>query len=159
MLVVGADIERARRARPVSTVKQLEIVHDRAARAQALGELRVLEVADEARDLGRRNRRIDRREVDADHAPTGDDKTSLCFGFAEDRAGILVETLQELARDNINMTKLESRPSKEVLGQYIFLVDVNGHRLDATLAAVLERVRAKTGLFKVFGSYPRYREK
>ncbi len=96
----------------------------------------------------------------SDSPPSGDDKTSFCFGFAEeDRAGTLVGVLEELARANINMTKLESRPSKEVLGQYIFLVDVNGHRLDATLAAVLERVRAKTGLFKVFGSYPRYREK
>ena len=96
----------------------------------------------------------------SDSPPSGDDKTSFCFGFAEeDRAGTLVGVLEELARANINMTKLESRPSKEVLGQYIFLVDVNGHRLDSTLAAVLERVRAKTGLFKVFGSYPRYREK
>jgi prephenate dehydratase len=92
-----------------------------------------------------------------DSAPTGDDKTSLCFGFAEDRAGILVETLQELAIANINMTKLESRPSKATLGEYIFLVDCNGHRGDPRIAAVLERVRAKTGLFKVFGSYPCYR--
>ena len=96
----------------------------------------------------------------SDSPPTGDDKTSFCFGFAEeDRAGTLVGVLEELARANINMTKLESRPSKEVLGQYIFLVDVNGHRLEPTLAAVLQRVRAKTGLFKVFGSYPCYREK
>lgn len=92
-----------------------------------------------------------------DHAPTGDDKTSLCFGFAEDRAGILVETLQELARDNINMTKLESRPSKATLGEYIFLVDINGHREEPHVAALLERIRAKTGLFKVFGSYPCWR--
>jgi prephenate dehydratase len=55
------------------------------------------------------------------------------------------------------MTKLESRPSKEVLGQYIFLVDINGHREDPTVAAALDRIRAKTGLFKVFGSYPRWR--
>jgi prephenate dehydratase len=93
-----------------------------------------------------------------DHPPTGDDKTSFCFGFdREDRPGVLVEALQELASVGINMTKLESRPSKEVLGQYIFLVDINGHREDPTVAAALERIRAKTGLFKVFGSYPRWR--
>lgn len=92
-----------------------------------------------------------------DHAPTGDDKTSLCFGFVEDRAGILVETLQELARNNINMTKLKSRPSKATLGEYIFLVDINGHRTEPHVAALLERIRAKTGLFKVFGSYPCWR--
>ncbi len=92
-----------------------------------------------------------------DSSPTGDDKTSMCFGFAEDRAGILVDTLQELARAGINMTKLESRPSKETLGEYIFLVDINGHRADPQIAAALERIRAKTGLFKVFGSYPVWR--
>lgn len=95
----------------------------------------------------------------SDSPPSGDDKTSLCFGFAEDRAGILVETLHELARANINMTKLESRPSKATLGEYIFLVDINGHRLDPHIAEVLGRVRAMAGLFKVFGSYPCYREK
>jgi prephenate dehydratase len=94
-----------------------------------------------------------------DAPPTGDDKTSLCFGFAEDRAGILVETLQELARANINMTKLESRPSKATLGEYIFLVDFNGHRADPRIATVLDRLRAKTGLFKVFGSYPCWRDR
>jgi prephenate dehydratase len=93
-----------------------------------------------------------------DAQPTGDDKTSFCFGFAEeDRAGTLVGVLQELAVDGINMTKLESRPAKEVLGQYIFLVDINGHRIDAHVAAALERIRKQTGLFKVFGSYPCYR--
>ena len=89
-----------------------------------------------------------------DGLPTGDDKTSFCFGFDEDRAGTLVEALEELARENINMTKLESRPSKEVLGRYIFLVDINGHRNDAHVARALEQLAAKTGLFKVFGSYP-----
>lgn len=94
-----------------------------------------------------------------DAAPTGFDKTSFCFGFREDRAGVLVEELQELARANINMTKLESRPSREVLGHYIFLVDIEGHREDAHVARTLERIAAKPeiGMFKVFGSYPRWR--
>jgi prephenate dehydratase len=92
-----------------------------------------------------------------DSPPTGDDKTSMCFGFAEDRAGILVSVLEELAHENINMTKLESRPSKATLGDYIFLVDINGHRLDPKIARALERIRERTGLFKVFGSYPCYR--
>lgn len=91
-----------------------------------------------------------------DAPPTGDDKTSFCFGFAEDRAGTLVEALQELAAERINMTKLESRPSKATLGRYIFLVDINGHREDAHVARALARLSAKTGMFKVFGSYPRW---
>lgn len=94
-----------------------------------------------------------------DVAPTGDDKTSFCFGFSrEDRAGSLVEALQVLAQANINMTKLESRPAKEVFGQYIFLVDINGHRDDPPVAAALAHIRVKTGFFKVFGSYPVWRE-
>lgn len=94
-----------------------------------------------------------------DAAPTGDDKTSFCFGFSEDRSGVLVGALRELAQANINMTKLESRPSKEVLGQYIFLVDVEGHRQEPHIAATLERIAStpEVGMFKIFGSYPRYR--
>jgi prephenate dehydratase len=92
-----------------------------------------------------------------DHPPTGDDKTSICFGFGEeDRAGSLVGVLEELAVVHINMTRLESRPSKVVLGSYIFLIDMNGHRLDPLVAAALDRIRHKTGFFKVFGSYPRW---
>ena len=89
--------------------------------------------------------------------PTGDDKTSFAFGFREDRAGTLVEALQVLATEQINMTKLESRPDKAILGQYIFLVDINGHREDAHVARALERIRTKTGMLKIFGSYPRWK--
>lgn len=89
--------------------------------------------------------------------PTGDDKTSLCFGFSEDRAGLLLDVLGELANAGINMTKLESRPSKEALGRYIFLVDVDGHIDDSRIAAAFACIRAKVGLFKVFGSYPCWR--
>ncbi len=90
---------------------------------------------------------------------TGDDKTSFCFAFdTEDRPGSLVGALDVLAAASINMTKLESRPAKEVLGRYVFLVDINGHRTDRHVAAALEQIRQMTGLFKVFGSYPAWRE-
>jgi prephenate dehydratase len=93
-----------------------------------------------------------------DAPPSDDDKTSFCFGFPEvDRPGMLVGALQELARDSINMVKLESRPSRAVLGSYIFLVDITGHRADPRIADALRRIQAQTGLFKVFGSYPRWR--
>lgn len=92
-----------------------------------------------------------------DSPPTGDDKTSFCFAFDEDRAGSLVGALEELAEERINMTKLESRPTKATLGRYVFLVDVNGHRADAHVARALERVRSRVGMFKVFGSYPRWK--
>ena len=94
-----------------------------------------------------------------DHPPTGFDKTSLCFSFAEDRPGVLCDVLQEFAQRDINLAKVESRPSKESLGRYIFLVDLEGHREDPVVSEALVRVREKTAVFKILGSYPRYREK
>jgi prephenate dehydratase len=94
-----------------------------------------------------------------DALPTGDDKTSLCFGFdREDQSGLIVRPLQILADANINMTKFESRPSRAVLGEYIFLVDINGHRLDPHIAAALQKMREITGFLKIFGSYPRWQK-
>ena len=94
-----------------------------------------------------------------DHPPTGRDKTSLCFSFDDDRPGLLYGVLKEFAECNINLAKVESRPSKESLGKYIFLVDLEGHRQDTSIRQVLKKVQAKTSLFKVFGSYPRYEQK
>ncbi len=91
-----------------------------------------------------------------DHPPTGSDKTSLCFSFADDRPGVLCEVLQKFAERNINLAKIESRPSKESLGRYIFLIDIEGHHDDSLVSEVLKQVREVTSLFKVFGSYPRY---
>lgn len=93
-----------------------------------------------------------------DHPLTGFDKTSLCFSFAEDRPGALSEVLREFAERNINLAKLESRPSKESLGRYFFLLDLEGHREEPLISEALERVREKTALLKIFGSYPRYKE-
>jgi prephenate dehydratase len=93
-----------------------------------------------------------------DHQPTGDDKTSLAFAYAsEDRPGQLVGTLSEFAARGINLSKIESRPSKERLGTYIFLADLAGHRTDAALAEALSVVEKGCSFFRVLGSYPRYR--
>jgi len=94
-----------------------------------------------------------------DHPPTGKDKTSLCFSFTEDRPGLLYDVLKEFAEYNINLTKIESRPSKEILGKYIFLVDLEGHRQDPLISKVMTIIKPKTSLFKILGSYPRYEGK
>mgnify|MGYP001613653686 CR=1 FL=1 len=91
-----------------------------------------------------------------DHSPTGRDKTSLCFSFGEDRPGLLYSVMGEFARRNINLVKVESRPNKESLGRYIFLIDLEGHREDPTVKEALAGVQAEASMVKVLGSYPRY---
>jgi prephenate dehydratase len=93
----------------------------------------------------------------SDARPSGDDKTSIAVAMAHDRPGTLVAVLSEFAGENINLTRIESRPSKDALGVYIFLIDFEGHRLDPRVAAVLERVQSHSTFLKVFGSYPRWR--
>jgi prephenate dehydratase len=92
----------------------------------------------------------------SDAPATGDDKTSIAVAMPHDRPGSLVAVLSEFATEGINLTKIESRPSKDALGVYIFLIDFQGHRLDPRVSAVLDRVRAHSNFLKVFGSYPRW---
>lgn len=89
-----------------------------------------------------------------DHPPTGADKTSICFHFDHDAPGILHSVLGELAKRGINLAKIESRPTRQSLGRYIFLVDLEGHREDAVVKEALEAVEAQVSTFKIFGSYP-----
>lgn len=91
-----------------------------------------------------------------DAPPTGDDKTSIAFNV-DDRPGALLGIMQHFAEAGINLTKIESRPARETLGVYVFLLDCTGHRQDAVLAAVLEAVATETEWLKVLGSYPRFR--
>ncbi|HYM14980.1 MAG TPA: prephenate dehydratase [Dehalococcoidia bacterium] len=90
--------------------------------------------------------------------PTGHDKTSLAFSVAHDRPGTLVSVLHEFSDRQINMTKIESRPSGEQLGVYIFLIDIEGHRDDSLVAQALAAVKEQADFIKVFGSYPAWSE-
>ena len=86
---------------------------------------------------------------------TGRDKTSVVFAFRTDRPGNLYRALGCFASRNINLTKLESRPAKLHLGEYLFLVDLEGHVDDPPVRAALDEIRAMCAFFKVLGSYPR----
>ena len=96
--------------------------------------------------------------ANADHPPTGRDKTSLCFSFREDKPGLLYSVMGEFARRNINLAKVESRPTKQSLGEYIFLIDCEGHREDTLVKEVIEAVTGQTSTLRIFGSYPRWTE-
>ena len=89
-----------------------------------------------------------------DHEPTGNDKTSIVFSIVEDKAGGLYHILEIFADNDINLTKIESRPSKEKLGSYIFFVDFEGHRTDKLIGYILNIIRSKVAYIKVLGSYP-----
>ena len=91
----------------------------------------------------------------ADHPPTGADKTSIGFAVAHDKPGSLVDVLHEFSDRAINLTKIESRPSREELGIYIFLIDLEGHRSEPKVAEALAAVQAKALFFRLLGSYPR----
>lgn len=87
-------------------------------------------------------------------APTGHDKTSIvCFQFA-DRPGSLHGILGQFTARNINLTKLESRPTKRGLGDYCFIIDLEGHLADELVADCLRDVRSKVADIKFLGSYP-----
>jgi prephenate dehydratase len=94
--------------------------------------------------------------AERDHPRTGRDRTSLAATIPANVPGSLHSLLTELAAYQIQMTRLESRPAKNLLGEYFFLIDIEGHRDDPEIAAALERMRAKADTLKVFGSYPRF---
>ena len=85
---------------------------------------------------------------------TGHDKTSIVCFQREDRPGSLLAILQEFAARAINLTKLESRPTKSGLGQYCFFIDFRGHIDDEVIADCLRNLVANQAEVKFLGSYP-----
>ena len=90
-----------------------------------------------------------------DHPATGDDKTSVAFDFHTDAPGLVYSALRPFAERNINLTKIESRPTGSELGRYIFILDFQGHRTDPHVVETLDEIRPHMAVLKVLGSYPR----
>jgi prephenate dehydratase len=87
-------------------------------------------------------------------ASTGHDKTSIVCFQRENRPGSLIAILQEFAARGINLTKLESRPTKRGLGQYCFFMDFEGHISDEVVADCMRHLEAHKADVKFLGSYP-----
>ncbi|MEZ5142900.1 MAG: prephenate dehydratase [Acidimicrobiales bacterium] len=87
-------------------------------------------------------------------SPTGHDKTSIVVFQRADAPGSLLAILQEFAARNINLSKLESRPTKKGLGDYCFLIDLEGHIDDEVVGDALRTLVAKQHDVKYLGSYP-----
>lgn len=88
-------------------------------------------------------------------AITGKDKTAVAFSFHRDTAGSLYQILKIFADYDINLTRIESRPAKMELGQYLFFIDFEGHQKEPNSFEVLEKLRLLTRRLYIFGSFPR----
>ncbi len=87
---------------------------------------------------------------------SGADKTTLLMsGSATETSGALFRLLEPLAKHKVNMTRIESRPSRKRKWDYVFFVDIEGHISDKAVSRALAALERRTSLFKVLGSYPR----
>ncbi len=86
--------------------------------------------------------------------PSGDDRTSILFAIRHE-AGSLFEALLPFKDHGINLTRIESRPSKKVNWEYAFFVDFEGHIADPGVSETLDEVRRRTDDYRLLGSYPR----
>ncbi|STZ75696.1 prephenate dehydratase [Bergeriella denitrificans] len=88
-----------------------------------------------------------------DTGPSGSDKTSLVVS-TPNRAGAIMSLLQTFADAGISMTKIESRPSKSALWEYLFFIDIEGHQQDEKVEKALQVLSSRASFVKVIGSYP-----
>lgn len=84
---------------------------------------------------------------------SGYDKTSLLIA-GKNKPGILYKLLEPLARNGLDMTRIESRPSRTGLWEYVFFIDIKGHAKDERVMSVLRELEDLAGMYRVLGSYP-----
>jgi chorismate mutase/prephenate dehydratase len=87
-------------------------------------------------------------------SPTGSDKTSIVF-MGKDRVGMLYNLLGIFNRYKINLTRIESRPTKKKAWEYVFFADLEGHSLDKKVIKALEELKNNCVYVKILGSYPK----
>ena len=89
-------------------------------------------------------------------APTGADKTTLFLFMREDHPGALLEILTEFSVRGVNLTRIESRPTRKALGDYYFSIDCEGHIADARVGEALAGLHRICAQVRFLGSYPRH---
>jgi prephenate dehydratase len=131
--------------------------HDAALCATVAGEQHRLTLL--AKDVGDRSDAVTRFVLLTRPATpprrTGNDTTSLVVFISHDRTGALLEVLTEFAVRGINLTRIESRPTKERMGRYCFFLDCTGHVADARVGEALMGLRRICREVRFLGSYPR----
>jgi chorismate mutase/prephenate dehydratase len=108
-----------------------------------------------ARNIEDEGKNTTRFLVIAEHdaAPSGRDKTSLVMS-TRNVPGAMHELLTPLAANQVSMTRLESRPSRTGLWEYVFYVDIEGHQQDPNVARAFDELKQKASFLKILGSYP-----
>jgi chorismate mutase/prephenate dehydratase len=91
-----------------------------------------------------------------DAPPSGNDKTTLVFSVKH-TPGALFDALKRLAASKINLTRIESRPTRQKPWEYNFYVDIEGHRDDENIKAGLQKLEEHTVFVKILGSYSKFR--
>jgi prephenate dehydratase len=89
-------------------------------------------------------------------APTGADKSTLFLYMREDHPGALLEILTEFSVRGVNLTRIESRPTRKALGDYYFSIDCEGHVQDARVGEALRGLHRVCAHVRFLGSYPRH---
>ena len=97
---------------------------------------------------------VDSSGVLADAAHNSFDKTSIMVTSAN-KSGALHNLLKPIADNGLSMTRIESRPSKSGLWQYVFFIDIDGHSSDPAVANALLEIKRQSNLLKILGSYPK----
>ncbi len=113
-------------------------------------------LADDIGDSDASTRFVLIRKAAAPPPPTGKDKTTLVLFIRADHSGALLEILTEFAVRGVNLTRIESRPTRKRLDDYYFSVDCEGHVADARVGEALMGLRRVCADVRYFGSYPRH---
>jgi len=104
-------------------------------------------------DAGNTTRFLVIGQSSAAPAPSGRDKTSLAV-YARNKPGALLELIEPFARLGVGLSKLESRPAKSGAWEYVFFIDLEGHRQDAKVAEAIDKAAGHALSLKVLGAYP-----
>lgn len=86
--------------------------------------------------------------------PSGEDKTALLVS-TRNKPGALSKLLEPLARHGISMSRIESRPSRQGMWDYVFFLEINGHQSDGAVSRALTELESEASLYKVLGSFPK----
>ena len=155
---LDANLPHARRIAVASNAEAARLVRDQTGGAAIAGEMaaELYDLAIVARNIEDQPDNTTRFLVIGNQyaLPSGMDKTSILVSV-QNQPGALFSLLQPIAQNGISMTRIESRPSRQGIWQYVFYIDLEGHRNDPPVTAALAELKKKAFAVRVLGSFPR----